>query len=248
MVLVCHTAGRRFIFLKTRKTAGTSIEAALQVLIDEKDDIEEETDERVMHAGIVGRRLQGQMLSNANDRRILALQRNHKSTYRHQPHYRRARAFWYHHKPAEEVKRDLGDGIWNSYLKISVVRNPWDKVVSMWKWQTKNGATKLPFNTFVLRLQHSDDWHIHSIDGRRACDSYIRFEDIEGGLRRVMEKMEIEPELVEKVIEALPRYKDSLPGEEERDPKAYRKFYDEDTAAHVAEVYKREISFFRYEF
>lgn len=244
MVLVCHL--HKFIFLKTRKTAGTSVEAALQVLISEGG-VEEETNESVGRDGIVGRRMQGKMLRTANDGRILSLQRQHKSSYRHQPHYRRARALWYHHKPAAEVKRDLGDGMWSSYHKISVVRNPWDKVVSLWKWQTRNEATHLNFRDFVLHLQHSDDWHIHSLDNRRSCDTYIRFEDIVGGLKHAMDKMGIEEDLQARVLATLPHYKDSVGGEE-RDAKAYRSYYDEETRAHVAQVYRREVALFRYEF
>jgi hypothetical protein len=155
---------------------------------------------------------------------------------------------WYHHKPAAEVKRDLGDGIWQTYHKISIVRNPWDKVVSLWKWQTKNGATKLPFKAFVMRLRFSDDWHIHSIQNRRVCDTYIRFEDIPGGLKRAMDKMGIEEEHQARVLAALPHYKDSAPDKTKKDPFAYRSFYDVDSRDHVAEVYKREIRQFGYTF
>ena len=251
MVLVCHR--HRFIFIKTRKTAGTSVEAALQVLMgDNVNTIEETTNERVARAGIVGRRLQGKSLKPGEDsnNRVRTLQQRYKASFqRNGKHYHRPTARWYHHKPAWEVKRDLGDGIFNSYLKITVVRNPWDKVVSLWKWQTLNGATKLPFKTYVMRMAHSDDWHLYSINNRRVCDSHIRFEDLEGGLRRVMAKLAVPEEEQSRVLAALPHYKDS----HERDALAYRDYYDVDNTEdemqlHVAQLYKKEIAHFHYSF
>jgi hypothetical protein len=146
------------------------------------------------------------------------------------------------------VKRDLGDGIWESYHKISIVRNPWDKVVSLWKWQTKNGATNLPFKAFVMRMQRSDDWHIHTIDNHRACQTYIRFEDLSGGLKRVMERIGVPKDDQQRVLDVMPHYKDSGGSKKKDDEHAYRLFYDEQSRAHVALVYKREVAHFRYEF
>jgi len=248
MVLICHRY--KFIFLKTRKTAGTSVEAAVQLLMGDNGHqaIEEETDERVGDNGIVGRRLQGKRLMRENNTRLNAIQRAQKASYHPRvKHYRKARALWYHHKPAAEVKRDLGDGIWETYHKMSIVRNPWDKVVSLWKWKTKNGATDLAFREFVLRLQHSDDWHIHSLDNRRACNTYIRFENIEEGLRRAMGRIGVSEEDQTRVLEALPHYKDSNPDQTQNE-KAYRSYYDDLTRDHVAHVYRREIGTFRYKF
>jgi Sulfotransferase family len=38
------------------------------------------------------------------------------------------------HSKALEAKNVLGDEIWNSYFKFSLVRNPWDRLVSKYHW------------------------------------------------------------------------------------------------------------------
>jgi len=39
-------------------------------------------------------------------------------------------AKWQSHMPAEEIRNQLGDEVWNSYFKFCVVRNPFDKCIS----------------------------------------------------------------------------------------------------------------------
>ena len=44
------------------------------------------------------------------------------------------------HDTVERVRAKLGDDLWNRYLKFSIVRNPWDLVVSQYHWATRKGA------------------------------------------------------------------------------------------------------------
>ena len=48
------------------------------------------------------------------------------------------------HSTAKQVKKAVGDYIWNSYYKFSIIRNPWDIMVSSYcyaKHQFDNGAS-----------------------------------------------------------------------------------------------------------
>ena len=102
MTLVSHRA--QFIFLKTHKTAGTSVEAALEPLClpDGTPAGAHYRDMAVSEAGIVGAR------------------------------GRRAKdALWRNHMSALAIRRQVGSRIWRRYFKISVVRNPFDRMVSM---------------------------------------------------------------------------------------------------------------------
>lgn len=90
MVMIRHT--HRFIFLKTRKTAGTSVEMALQPLCTPPGrPITEQTPAIESRFGVVGRR--------------------------HMPRGPLARPTfwrkdWYNHRPAAQVAQALGPETW----------------------------------------------------------------------------------------------------------------------------------------
>ena len=52
----------------------------------------------------------------------------------------RQRTGYRRHDTVERVRSKLGNELWNRYLKFSVVRNPWDLVVSQYHWATRKGA------------------------------------------------------------------------------------------------------------
>ena len=55
------------------------------------------------------------------------------------------------HATAEELKHQYGEEIFNDYTKFSVIRNPWDRLLSLYYWS--NGKTK-PYNKnmFIKKL------------------------------------------------------------------------------------------------
>lgn len=102
MTLISHRA--QFIFLKTHKTAGTSVEAALEPLClpDGTPAGAHYREMSVTTAGIIGAR--GRTAKGAK---------------------------WRNHMSALAVRREVGRRIWRRYFKFTVVRNPYDRMVSM---------------------------------------------------------------------------------------------------------------------
>jgi len=43
------------------------------------------------------------------------------------------------HKSILDIKDDVGEDIFNNYTKIAVVRNPWDRVYSLYKMRVRDG-------------------------------------------------------------------------------------------------------------
>lgn len=158
-MLVSHR--KKFIFLKTIKTGGTSVELALEPFCRAPDapSPQHHSPEFVSPEGIVGARGHGVS----------------------------GRPKYYNHMPASEVRGNVGQEIWDQYLKLTVVRNPYDKVVS-WFWMHLHSSMRAKCSEdFKLTRRVFQDWlkvmpnlpkdsNIYTIDREIICDKIIRYE------------------------------------------------------------------------
>lgn len=167
------------------------------------------------------------------------------------------------HFSAPELRDLYGNGPWESYFTFSVVRNPWDRLVSWWamidahraEWQ--RGAQLNAFQTYVLeRATTFEEFLVHCGDevrdgdgaksinrnqldylvdenGTLMVDSVCRFERLAEDFQEVRNRTGITGTLP--IINASRR----------RD---YRHYYTEETRALVAERYARDIAFFGFQF
>jgi hypothetical protein len=116
----------KFIFIKTKKTAGTSIEIALSKICGKNDILtginEEDEQLRWKH---YKRRAQNFDIPfkyySIKDWLRLLLKRNKKK--------------YYNHMPASLVKKNVSKEIWDSYYKFCFERHPLDKVYSHYWWR-----------------------------------------------------------------------------------------------------------------
>jgi hypothetical protein len=161
MVMISHDRG--FIFLKTRKTAGTTIEMLLEPHCAPPGHVvREETPEIVTAHGVVGARLV------AREDPDLPIAQSPE---------------WRNHLPAAIIRERLGDEVWSRYVKITAVRNPFDRVVSMFHWRRRK--TELPtgpalreaFRRFIAR-DWPDDRDVVLIGGRFVADRALRYETL----------------------------------------------------------------------
>ncbi|PYJ22208.1 MAG: chondroitin 4-O-sulfotransferase, partial [Verrucomicrobia bacterium] len=108
----------KFIFIKTAKTAGTSIEIFLSKYCGPTDVVTPITPPIEGHQP---RSYQG--LINPMPE-ILERPGKFFSALRHTL---TSREKFYRHMPAFEVQQRVPSRVWNSYFKFCVERNPWDK-------------------------------------------------------------------------------------------------------------------------
>jgi hypothetical protein len=214
----------RFIFLKTAKTAGSSIEKALRPECG-PDDI------------VTGRRK-----TNArNEKRGLGRLGIHVpgTIERYVPQI----SGFYPHMPGRQVRAMLGRETWNTYFKFAVERNPWERQVSLFFFRHRSRDPKLEFERYVssqwyslLHSNRSDNWEIYTIGGKIAVDRVLRFENIEADFAEVARIVGLEDV-------ALP-HANAGP---KRD-RHYRDFYTPKSRDIVARWYAKEIEAFGYEF
>ena len=145
------------------------------------------------------------------------------------------------HSTPKEIRRFVGEDIWKEYLKIVIIRNPWDMFVSHYFFAHVSQKEFCPayFSKFVW-------WNITGscmlndgfwlMDGKRWADEYIRFETLDMDCMRLFQKIGIN-------FNGLDRIKSGF-----RPSIHYSIFYDKDTMNFIDKTYKKEILEFGYEF
>lgn len=230
-MIISHA--HKFIFLKTKKTAGTSIELALSQLCGPDDIIAPltEIDEK-LRAGKRG----------AQNWRTHDWWRSPRPLWKRHWFKRSPQDYgFYNHMPAEEARTLLNDDkVWKSYFKFAFDRNPWDRQVSLYHHRYRREAAPPPFETFMQtgRSARLNNYDIYSIGGEVAVDFVGRFENLKNDLRRALGELGLSLET------ELPRAKATF----RRSKAPYRDYYDDRTRAMVADWYAREIALLGYEF
>lgn len=169
----------RFIFLKTTKTAGSSLEMALSKYCGAGDIITP--------------------MSAADERKRAALgypgPRNYvlpRAEYDLKDHLNRLigreRRKYHKHMPAAELRAKLDRVSWDGYFKFAVVRNPFDYAVSLYFWSNRDqNPSAAQFRPWLLSRPRklARNRQITHIDGRCAVDLMVRYEHFEEDLGEV---------------------------------------------------------------
>lgn len=249
-MLVSHK--HQFIFIKTYKTGGSSLEAYLErfCLPEGSDSNDHWRDESISDVGIVGFRKQVKRPSGVK---------------------------FYEHQSIEEVARLMDPDQFNAYTKFAVMRNPFEvalsdfwmrrKLSNGYSWvkrhqnwaryilKTKNfvGCDNVMFShagkdaAKAFRKWVQQDAHVSilksypliHIHDKVVLDKVVRYEGFTASLRELLSKLDIIFENSE-----LKNYKGSF-----RDRNvSYRHFFDEATIHKIEELYPYEINQMGYSF
>jgi len=157
------------------------------------------------------------------------------------------------HRTVLQYKEELGAIRWDKLFKFSVVRNPWDKVVSHYHYrvatnQTGMGVNPMSFADWVraayrdrnpafydkpMMFMAQTEWLVDET-GSIDVDYVARFENLSADFRRACE-------LLHRPVVELPHEKKSV----RRD---FRFYYDSETMQIVADVFRKDLENFHYSF
>jgi hypothetical protein len=158
----------RFIFIKSFKTASTSLEIALSRHCGPGDVITpilfpEDSNLR-------------QKLGYRGEQNYKIPWRRHSAGEKVAALLKRSRIAFYNHCPARMVRNRIDPEIWRTYFKFSVERNPWDKAISAYYWEHQSEPR--PSIVEFLRSGYGKmlAYDLYSIDGVVAVDRVYRFE------------------------------------------------------------------------
>jgi len=223
---------RRFIFVRTRKVASTSVEIFLSQFCGEQDIVTPVSiQEQKLRQDVAPRnfRLPGHGRSRAL--RIFGDMVGRPAI---------GHGGFYNHMPAKEIRRLIGEKTWNDCFKFTIERNPWDRQVSLYHWHYRDRDTKPSFDLFIRSPFHrkkSPNFDTYAIDGKISTDYVCRYERLEEDLAFVLKQIGIEAKV------DLPKAKGSHGSR-----RPWRDFYTPKTRDIVAEWYRREIAAFGYSF
>lgn len=237
----------RFIFIKTRKTAGSSVEIALSRVCGPEDfitpiGIEAGPDEKL--------RLEEGGHPPANWRKPWWRYRTLKEV-RHRLKRGVPAPVLGSHATAEQLRAHCGEHVWSTSFRFTVERNPWDKAVSRYWWmkyrhERDGGSEFPPISEFLARVARErphwlSNWEHYTIDGRIAVDRVLFYERLAADLTALEGQLGLK-----RGVLALP-VKHAKGGLRE-DPRHYSRVLSDADRDLVAAVCRREIEAFDYRF
>src|SRR5690606_10039582 len=158
-MLISHR--HQFVFVKTKKTAGTSIEISLSRYMGAADvitPIAEEDEAIRRRLGVVPRNYELTVMDGRGRLRERKL-RNHSRA-----------------KAARDV---LGERTWNEYFVFTVERNPFDRILSQFYW--RGGYENFPSVMAFLDsgIPKPNSWIYQDDDGSLLVDYIIRYDRLQ---------------------------------------------------------------------
>jgi hypothetical protein len=185
---------RNFIFIKTRKTAGTSVEVLLSPGCGPDDIITpvSPSDERLrmVEGAIAARNFMGDADEEARYRKAVLC--NDRQSCKAISSCLKRRGHFYNHMPANEIKKKLPK-LWDSAFKFTVERHPYEKAMSMAFHQAKRKRSQdiAQFVDQVIERRMYDDTPLYLIKGKLAVDRVIRQERFSEELKELADQLGI---------------------------------------------------------
>ena len=222
----------KFIFIKTAKTAGTSIEVFLSKHCSPQDIV---TPIAPPIEGHQPRNYEGLInpipeILQRPGKTFSALQRAVTS-----------REKFYNHMPASEVKNQVAADVWNGHFKFCVERNPWDKVLSHYYMHAAREDSALTFDEYLARGRFPINYFRYTDRSgtKIIVDRVLRYEKLLAELGEVFSQLNI-PFDGTLGVAAKSEYR--------TDRKPYQQVFNDDQRRIVEKAFAQEIQLHGYRF
>ncbi|MEA5536723.1 sulfotransferase family 2 domain-containing protein [Crocosphaera sp. XPORK-15E] len=220
----------KFIFLKTAKTAGTSLEIALSRFCGENDIITPivEEDEAIRKSlGYPG----------PQNYKFLPITAEKKL-------FKEPKSMtFYNHISAREIRSWLHDEIWDEYYKFCFERNPWERVISLYyhyiSYLTEEEKL-LSFSDFInldlITGLRQWGFNIYTINNEIVVNKVYLYENLEAELENIFLQLNLPGKIL------LPRAK----GTYRKDKKSSKIMFNQKEIEKIAQLFEKEIKLFGY--
>jgi len=202
---------KKIIFVHIPKTGGSSIEKCLKNVFDERILMEK-------------KRAVGEQTKVLGE--IKNLYKNSHNSLKH--------------STIMELKNHYSDEDFNEFHKFAVIRNPWDRLLSLYSWPDKTKYNKKSFLKYFKGVKEVDAykkralWTINKFvcdeKGDIMVDTLLDFENLNNDFMKLNSKLGLT--------------EDTLPHINRTKVKSFREVMDEETIEIVRRYYKKEIDKF----
>ena len=230
----------KFIFIKTYKTAGSSIENYLYPFLNDKDILAQTED----YGGINSwgefdtRELEGYF-----QKELIEKYHGLKIYFNaHMP-------IWLVKERLKPLSKKLNYDIFENFYKFSVIRNPFDTIVSHYYWEnsTKNINSKtIRFNKILEELENNvyPNYGLLNLNKlmdknfeKTICNKIIKYENLNKDLSFVLNKLGIPFDGELKIYKKKTNIR-----------KNYRDFFDSKSKKLIMEMFSKDLELFNYDF
>jgi len=217
----------KYIFIKTSKTASTSIELALSRYCGDEDIITPVSPEDELERNRLGYRGPQNYLPADVDCSHIDREAAKKHGF-------------YNHISGKEIQHFVGEETWSSYYKFCFERNPWDRFISLYYWRCK--AEPRPTIAEFLESKYplmlrKHGFNLYTANGEIIVNRVCRYEN----LSEELEQVRVQLGLPEKLD--LPWAKSSF----RNDRRSYRDILSPKQQEEIGKLFNQEISMFGYE-
>ena len=148
------------------------------------------------------------------------------------------------HKTSLQYVHELGERQWQSYFKFTIVRNPWDKMVSQYHFNANKWVPEgTSFNEYIRlfseghRISTFSPFHLPYITNSKGdviIDYIGRFEDLDKSMKYICSE-------IGSVYTGLPHINKSK-------HLKYQEYYNDESKNIISKMFAKEIDLFNYRF
>ena len=220
----------KFIFIKTRKTAGTSIEVYLSQFMGDDDIVTP--------------------ISPSSERHTPKNYRGFFNPFGEPYRWGWSHMFqrflkcecFFNHMSASQVKSRVAPEVWEEYFKFTVERNPWDKTLSHYHMiNQRDFGGALELDAYLEAGSYCSDYSMYTDErsGELLVDRVLSFETLDHELGDVFQQLGIPYEGHLNVMEKS-NYR--------TDKRNYHDIYTEAQIRRVGDIFRWEIEHFDYRY
>lgn len=225
MCIISHKY--KFIFIRVRKTASSSMHIAFSKFCGPLDIIAH-----------VGDREEVDMIKNEG-------YPGEQNNWKYLPS---KKSVFYNHIPAFRVREmiaEQGKEMWDDYFKFCFERNPWDKVISQyWFHHNRSQYAKKDLNDFIMHntLPRFSDWRLYTeeTDDTVLVDYVGRYDKMDEEFEFIRDRL--------KLPQPIQMPKKRLKGWTRKDFRHYKEVLNAEQRNRISKVFHKEINAFGYEY